>query len=234
MLPVKRYILESFMVAFIIYNILDGSIFVNHREEKSVYYYSFYDKAKIKYSNLFWKIVDILSCKSKTVANINDKFVAKEYANEIEVFDICKSKKILHIGCGSYPITSMTLSSIDGSKIVGIDISQEAVDRAKKLVSKRKLDDRIKIDYGDGSSYPLDGFDAIIVSSCSIPKYKILEHLFENAPSKCKIIVREQYGPNSLVSDYIKLYKDKIGVLNKIDNNAFPTSKWESFCLVKK
>lgn len=204
------------------------------REDKSVYRYTFPDRFKIKISNFFWKIIDILSCKIQKIGKIYDKLIMKEYLRETEIFEISKSKRILHIGCGSYPITSVTLSSINDGEIVGIDKSLSAITRATKIISNKNLGDRVSVKYGDGSNFPLEGFDTIVVSSCSIPKYKILEHLFEDAPSNCKIVVREQFGPNHLVSDYIKLYNDKVSILKKIDNSAFPTSKWESYCLLKK
>jgi len=207
---------------------------MNKGEKKPPYSYSLFDMIKIWQSNLFWKVVDILAYKLTKVAKIYDKLIIKEYIREMEIFEISKSKKILHIGCGSYPITSFTLSNMNSGKIVGIDKSNNAIKRATRFISDKNLDECISIKYGDGSNFPLGGFDTIIVSSCSIPKYRILEHLFDNAPSNCKIIVREQPGLGNLVSEYIKLYDDKIDVVKKIDNNAFPTFKWDSYCVVKK
>lgn len=207
---------------------------MNKGEKKPSYSYSLFDKIKIWQSNLFWKVVDILSCKLTKVATIYDKLIIKEYIQEIERFEISKSKKILHVGCGSYPITLFTLSNMNSGEIVGIDKSNNAIKRATRFISDKNLDECISIKYGDGSNFPLEGFDTIIVSSCSIPKYRILEHLFDNAPSNCKIIVREQPGLGNLVSEYIKSYDDKIDVIKKIDNNAFPTFKWDSYCVVKK
>jgi len=207
---------------------------MNKKGGKTIYSYSLFDKTKIFNSNLFWKIVDILSCKIRKIAKIYDKLIITEYMREMEIFEISESKKILHIGCGAYPITTFALSTVNDRKIVGIDKNHAAIKRATKVISDKNLDECVSVKYGDGSNFPLEGFDTIIVSSCSIPKYKILEHLFDNAPSKCKIIVREQPGPGKLVSGYIDLYHDKVNVIKKIDNNAFPTSKWDSYCIIKK
>ncbi len=207
---------------------------MNKGEKKPYYSYSLFNKIRIWRSNLFWKVVDILSCKLTKVAKIYDKLIIKEYIREMEIFEISKSKKILHIGCGSYPITSFTLSNMNSGEIVGIDKSNNAIKRATRFISDKNIDEHISIKYGDGSNFPLDDFDTIIVSSCSIQKHAILEHLFENAPKNCKIIVREQSGLAHLVSDYIELYRDNISFEKKIEHNAFQTAKWESYCLIKK
>ena len=204
------------------------------QEEKHVYSYTSLDKFKIKRSNFFWKIVDITSCKIPKIAKIYEKSIIKEYLQEEDLFEISKSKKILHIGCGSYPLTCIALSNINNGKIVGIDNKHANVNRALKIISNKGLGERVSLRYGDGSSFPLSDFNTIIVSSCSTPKSKILEHIFENAPSNCKIIIREQVGLEKLVLDYIDLYKDKLDVIEEIYNNAVLTSKWTSYCVVKK
>jgi len=213
---------------------LKGGKQMDKGKDKNVYSYTLPDKVKIKYINFCWRIFDLLSYKIKKIARIYDKLISSEYIRENKMFDINKSKSILHIGCGSYPLTAMTLSKLNGGKIVGIDKSYSAIKRADKVISDKNLKDQVSVKLGNGSNFPLDDFDTIIVSSCSIPKNMILEHLFENAPKDCKIIVREQHGPAHLVSDYIELYRDNISVEKKIENNAFQTAKWKSYCLVKK
>ncbi len=203
-------------------------------EEKSPCSYSLFDKIKILRSNLFWKFVDIFSCKLKKIAEIYERVVVTEYNREIEKFGISKSKRVLHIGCGSYPITAFVLANNNIEKIVGIDKSKFSIKSAKNIISNRGLSNQVMLKYGDGVNFPLKDFDTIIISSCSIPKWKILENIFNNAPSNCKIIAREQPGPSKVVSECIKVYSDKINFINKIDNRAFPTSKWESYCIIKK
>ena len=130
---------------------------MNKGEKKPSYSYSLFDTIKIWRSNLFWKVVDILSCKLTKVATIYDKLIIKEYIQEIERFEISKSKKILHVGCGSYPITLFTLSNMNSGEIVGIDKSNNAIKRATRFISDKNLDECISIKYGDGSNFPLEG-----------------------------------------------------------------------------
>jgi len=204
------------------------------RGEKLNDKYSLYDIFTIKKANIFWKWVDIFSCKMSRMANFYERVFSKQYTKEGKRFDLDNSHNILHIGCGSFPVTAITLSKLNGGKIVGVDKSPKAVKLAKQIINKRHLENRIKIDIGDGSTYPLNEFDTIIISSCSIPKIKILEHIFENANENSKIIVREQIGISRFVSDYVKMH-DNIQLLNTMKNDPLSNNcKWESFYLVKK
>lgn len=198
------------------------------------YRYNFLDIFVIKKTNLFWKVVDYLSFKLEKLGNLYEKIISKNYVRESKIFDISESKNILHIGCGAYPITTITLAKFNGGNIVGIDKNQKAVEKADYIIRKKGFIDRVKIEKGNGESYPVDKFDAIIVSSCSIPKSKILEHLFKSAKSDCKIIIRESVGPGKLVSTYIDAYDGSISFIKRIHNYTFPTFHWDSFYLLKK
>jgi protein-L-isoaspartate O-methyltransferase len=199
-----------------------------------IYRYNFLDILVIKKTNLFWKVVDYLSYKLEKLGNLYEKTISKNYVRESEIFDISESKNILHIGCGAYPITTITLAKFNGGNIVGIDKNQKAVEKADYIIRKKGFIDRVKIEKGSGECYPVDKFDAIIVSSCSTPKSKILEHLFNSAKPDCKIIIRESVGPGKLVSTYIDAYDGSISFINKIHNYNFPTFHWDSFYLLKK
>jgi len=205
----------------------------NNEENQRIYKYSLYDRLNIKKSNIFWKIVDLLASRIEGIGKLYEKSVSKEYIRESRIFDISNSNHILHIGCGAYPVTAITLSKNNGCRIVGIDRNLKSVKKAIEIVKRMNLHDKIKIKHGDGSNYPISDFDTIIISSCSTPKKPILENIFENAKKNSKIIVREIHGANRLVHDMIELYDD-IVLVKKIENNPFPTAHWESFYLIKK
>lgn len=203
------------------------------KKNHQIYKYSIYDKFNIKKSNIFWKIVDLVASRIEKIGKLHEKSISKEYIQESKLFDISKSRNILHIGCGAYPITAITLSKNNGCRIVGIDKNPRAVKQANKIVKKMNIQDRVKIRHGDGANYHVEEFDTIIISSCSVPKKPILENVFEKAKKNSKIIVREINGANRLVHDLIKLYDDVV-LVKKIENNPFPTAHWESFYIIKK
>lgn len=202
-------------------------------KNKSIYQYTLKDRYNIRRGNIFWKWVDILSCNLEGCAKLYEKHIMKEYKREFITFNLSQSKNILHIGCGAYPITAIALSKENGCKVTGIDVSAKAVRRAENVVRWKKLDNRIKIRQGDGTNFQISGFDTIIISSCSIPKFKILKHLFEKAKKDTKIVIREQYGPHRLIKDVINIY-DNIELLDTIISNPTPGAVWESYFLIKK
>ncbi len=204
----------------------------NSKKIYSITKYSFKTKFNISRFNYFWKAIDYIACKIKRFAVLYENTLSKEYEKEGKLFNISDSKNILHIGCGSYPITAITLAKYNGGKVVAIDIDPRAIKLAAKVINSKKLQDKISIDQGDGRSYPIEKFDTIIISSCSIPKIEILNHIFKTAKINSKIIVREIYGASKAVEDCINLHKN-IEIKKRIGNNPFPTSRWESFFLVK-
>jgi protein-L-isoaspartate O-methyltransferase len=165
-------------------------------------------------------------------AKIYDRTVGNEYRNERKKFAIAKSKNILHIGSGSYPITAMVLAESNGVNIVTIDNNIRAVKRANKVIKRKNLNGKIKAKYGKGTNIPLDNFDTIIVSGCSIPKIKVLEHVLKNASSKSNIIARVSSKDIERIKNNLSP-DQKIKIVKKLKNHLFPNSSWDSFLIIK-
>ena len=186
-----------------------------------------------KLANYFWRCTEILCCKIKILGEIYEKIIGTEYKKENKIFDVSKSKNILHIGCGRYPITALTLVKNYDANIVVIDRDPEVVSSAIQIVNDKKLSDKIAVRVGDGTKYPMEDFDTIIVSSCSIPKIKILEHIFKTSKPNNKIIVRELKWETKAINDFIDSNNDVL-LVKKIDNYSFPYFRWSSFYCMKK
>ena len=112
-------------------------------------------------SNYFWIIIDILSHQNSRIAQRYERSIGKEYKNECEAFQIAKGKKILHVGCGSYPLTEMTIARLFDISIVGIDKSSKAIQRANEVIRKNHLEDNTIIFLNDkiityGSDFLID------------------------------------------------------------------------------
>ena len=101
------------------------------------YNYTFIERFHIIRINLFWKIIDWLACKIEYLAKIYDKTVGNEYRRESKTFDLPNTKRILHIGCGSYPITAMVLAEMNNVNVVTIDNDIKAINRAKRVIKRK-------------------------------------------------------------------------------------------------
>jgi precorrin-6B methylase 2 len=189
-----------------------------------------------KISNCFWEIADSWSYKNDKIAKMYDRFIGKEYRKEYETCGIAPDVNILHIGCGAYPLTEMVLAGCSTGRIVGIDKSPQTVQRASQVIQRHKLENHITIKHGDGLNYDVGDFDVIIVSSCSLPKVQILQHLFSKAKPHSTIIVREVDIAANDIMTCIDVHHD-ILVEKQVRHNPFPFFEpigWTTFCLKKK
>lgn len=190
------------------------------------------DEITRNWYNYYWYYFDLVSTKIAPLAKLYEKYIGNQYRKEIREFGLEKHQKVLHIGSGSFPISAFVLSENNGMKVVGIDRNQKSVERAKNIVKKRKLDDKIEIVNSNGIEYPLDDFDLIIVSGCSVPKIPVLKHVFGKSSKGSRIIVRE--GEETLESFFELLTKyQNISLIKEIKCSPYPTARWRSYYLEK-
>jgi 2-polyprenyl-3-methyl-5-hydroxy-6-metoxy-1,4-benzoquinol methylase len=186
-------------------------------------------------SNYFWIVVDILSHSNEKIAERYERSIGKEYKNECKEFNISKGKKILHVGCGSYPLTEMTIVRLFGVDVVGIDKNKKAVKRANEVILKKQLDKKIIIEQGNGADYPVKEFDIIIVSTCALPKTDILNHLFTNTKKNSIIVVRDL---DTSTNEFLELINEyKYITIEKRIHHPVPSLMpigWNAFYLKKK
>ncbi|MFO7677334.1 MAG: nicotianamine synthase family protein [Thermoplasmatota archaeon] len=185
-------------------------------------------------SNYFWVIVDILSHDNPKIALRYEQSIGKEYKKECAEIGLSKGKKVLHVGCGSYPLTELSLSGFSDVKITGIDKNEKAVERAKQIIKDKNIEEKIKIELGNGTQYKVDDFDLIIISSCAIPKKDILQHIFSQAKKDCIIILRDFDVATDLFISWLQSF-DNI-TIEKRNYHPVPTFLpigWNTFYLKK-
>jgi protein-L-isoaspartate O-methyltransferase len=164
------------------------------------------------------------------------QLIGKEYQKETQQFKISKDDKTLHIGCGAYPLTEITLGTLIGAHVVGIDNNPIAVQRAQQTIRNKNLQNKITIRQGDGINFPVKDYTVIILSSCSSPKLDILNHVIKTARPQTKIIVREIQLEAQRILEYIKSHNN-IELVDTLLHKPFPFIAplgWHSFFLRKK
>lgn len=199
---------------------------------------SFKDYLMNTCTNILWRGIDIIAENFPIFASrYYQKIIGDEYQKEYNQFNISADDSILHIGCGTYPLTELILrSACNPKKIKGIDNRKKATAIAQKYISTQKQNQRITIDYGDGTQYDLDGYSTIIISSCATPKTPILNHLIHDTSSDTKIILREVESSAPSILTFIQHHKN-ISIQDSIIHHPFPFVKpfgWISYLLVKK
>ncbi|MEA2054149.1 MAG: class I SAM-dependent methyltransferase [Candidatus Thermoplasmatota archaeon] len=145
---------------------------------------------------------------------IYTKFFEKMTLDEFGMAGIEKNCKVLHIGCGAVPNTLLVLAMNTDASFVGIDRDKKAVERAKDMVDRYGLGNKIHIMEGDAMSYPTDVFDVIVISLGVEPREKVFEKIRKEAKNNTKIVARKPwdfmdkiYGREEFVSRGFKIIK---------------------------
>ncbi len=185
---------------------------------------------------MFWEIADTWSYKNNQIAQRYNNSIEKEYQKECKNYGLSSNSNVLHIGCGAYPLTDIVLSHYFVGTLLGIDKNPLAVQRAQEIVRQHNLQNRITIQHGNGTEFPVNNFDLILISSCSLPKVQILEHLLKNAKHQSTIVVREVSIATADVLNCITLHPE-IEIIQKMHHTPFPfygPFGWDTFYLRKK
>lgn len=118
------------------------------------------------------------------------KFHELSVKKEIELAGLSQDDKILHIGCGAIPYTSIVLARKTNACITGIDNKSQIVDVANVYLKKHNLLDKITIERGDGNTYDASKFDTIIISYGIACPDTVLKHVISSIKDGAKIVLR--------------------------------------------
>jgi len=150
-----------------------------------------------------YSFLELLSVKIKFFENLLIKWRTPVFLKEIKMASVTSKDKILHIGCGIFPTAAIVIAEKTKAQVVGIDNNKIALKFAKKFVEKKGLSDLIKIEFGDGTNYPLKDFDLIFISINVWPIESVLRHLSSNMKKDAKIVCRGEE------KDKEKIFKNK-------------------------
>jgi len=143
-----------------------------------------------KFLDRIYYIYEIISTNISFFSFLYLKFHEPAVKKEIKMADISKSDKILHIGCGAIPYTSIIVSRETNAKVVGIDHKPRVVDASTKFIHSHHLSDKITIQRGVGDSYNVSEFNVILISYGITNQDVVLKHVLKSAEKDTKIILR--------------------------------------------
>ena len=128
-------------------------------------------------------------------------FYQNAYRRVSDLEKYLNAKNLLMIGMGPVPMT-LIYASQNGlaEKSLGIDMDPEAVELAKQLNSKLKLNN-IFFDYTDGRDFSYSGFDSVFIANLVVGKAEILQKLARELPNGTSVVLRDPWGPGKNIAE---------------------------------
>lgn len=152
---------------------------------------------------------------SELLINLYKKYYKKIVDYEIEIADIKDNDKVLCIGGGPIPCTALRIAKMTRSEIHIIDMDDEAVQRAKRVIEKAGLKDRIFVKTGNGEEIDPENFDVIHIALQVKPKELVLENILNKSKKGTRIVVRmpkerKKFFYSNISNKFLTLRKDCI------------------------
>ncbi|MDH7506388.1 MAG: class I SAM-dependent methyltransferase [Candidatus Thermoplasmatota archaeon] len=143
-----------------------------------------------KLSDLIFILIENIVVSFDKIVPVYLDFYKPMIENEIALANISNKDKILHVGCGSIPATSINIVKKTDADVTAIDKNIKCIKKAQSLISNIKLSNKIKIIYSDALNFPLEKFNLIIVSLGVKPYEEVLKYISQNMENDARIIVR--------------------------------------------
>ena len=151
---------------------------------------------------------------------------------EIKMAKINSDDRVLVIGCGSLPTTTVLISMKTGASIVSVDIDKKSIREAAKYIKNLHLGGKIKLEHVNGLDYSVKNFDVIFVLYGTTRQEEILEYLANNMGDNSRIIFRTSTD----LQDKKHKYRIDLSKYFLVRNNVLSGSfaSIESYLLLKK
>ncbi len=175
---------------------------INIREKE--FHNKLQSKTKGRFENIFYK----------SLYNINEDFFShlKKYAYQAQILDF---------GCGTGVFIERTIK-YKPKKIVGVDISEVSIDKAKKRANELAIDVDYYVDNCEKTQFENNSFDIVYGTGIlhHLEFNKCLDEIFRILKSNGSFIFIEPLGTNPFINLYRKLTpnsrsKDEHPLVNK-------------------
>ncbi len=149
------------------------------------------DADKLKnFNDLMFIFVENIIVNLEKIIPVYLDFYKSMTENEIRLANITNEDKILHIGCGSIPATSIYIVKKIAPDITAIDKNLQSIKKAQKLLLKLKLFSKIHTIHADALDFPLEKFNLIIISLGVKTYPEVLRYISQNMRSDAQVILR--------------------------------------------
>ncbi len=140
------------------------------------------------------KNIENIGAASPMFARIYSKlFYKKMVTREIALSEITPGMRVLHVGCGPFPMTAMMLARF-GARVTAADIDPNALILARRVLERNGLSSGIRLVSGCGSSLDFSGYQAVWISLHVQPMQKVIIRALDNTPPEAAVVFRGPAG----------------------------------------
>jgi 16S rRNA G527 N7-methylase RsmG len=165
-----------------------------------------------KFIDLSFIIVEKILIKFKKLHPLYFSFYDDMIQKEINLANISKDDKILHIGSGPIPASSILLAKISGAQVTSVEKNLQSVKQALSLICEIGISDKVQIQYTDAIHFPVEKFDIIVISQ-GISSYKeLLEYISKSMKDDARVIFRTSSSLNGEIAQSDLFIKELFNV----------------------
>lgn len=168
-----------------------------------------FDNHKLKkYVDFAFVLAEKISVKLTKFLPHYLEFYEKMVDNEVVLANISKTDKVLHIGCGPIPATSILIAKKTGANVTGIDHNFYSIKQAIACLEQLNFSDKVEVRHAEAGIFPIKQFDLIIVSQGIKPCDTVLDHIAKSMKSGARIIYRTSSTDDGKISKSDMFIKD--------------------------
>jgi len=138
------------------------------------------------------------------------KFYDSLVRKELDLARLKPGGSILHVGCGSLPLTALMLAR-HGFSVTAVDRDRRAVAAATEFVRSQRREACIHVQQADGETIDASPYDAVWVSLHVFPRRRVLRNLLENMRPEAKLVYRNPMPDGKLCCIYPLVSPGELG-----------------------
>lgn len=118
---------------------------------------------------------------------------------EVRLADVSRRDRVVWMGSGPLPTSSIFLTSLTGCHIDCLDLDSNAVQTSKNIVNLLRLDDKIRVFESRGEEWDLSDYTVVIVGILANPAIDIIHNIIRTGMKDARIVVRSTFGLRQLI-----------------------------------
>lgn len=179
----------------------------------------------------FYVIFEKIGCKIDIITEYYLDMYDEVVDKEINMANISKHDKILVVGGGSIPATSLLISIKTNANVVSIDSDESAVINSQQLIKNKFSKVQLDVIYADAADFPMNTYDHIFVLYGVKNQRELLKKIHDQITQNTTVLLRttkdsfQKKIGEPFLSDYFSIKQS-------IDSETIKGSR--SMLLVKK